>query len=345
MRSRSARVLPNQLQHSRTLMYRLHAPGGLRGPRGQTRRAVRRPTRTTGREPGKPTYDSIDLSQFLQSTGRRRNAGCSCSTRAGASRMRGLNRPAAQNEARTANTSATTSRGQLEDARLILVTDLGFIVKRAKDGSRDVFVQSIRTGLPVAGARVNVVGINGQPVMSGDDRRDRPRPAAAPPRDLPAREAAADGRWSQKDADMSFLPFSAQRPRLDVSRFDAGGVDNARVGRSSCRAYLFSDRGIYRPGETDAPRADRHADRRLEGVTRRAAAGSSRSPIRAALVVSSTAAQALGAAPSMRSRYTQPRGRADRHLPGHCLPGEGRDGAASCSARRRSRCRSSSRTA
>ena len=33
----------------------------------------------------------------------------------------------------------------IEDTRLILVTDLGFIVKQAKDGSRDVFVQSIRT--------------------------------------------------------------------------------------------------------------------------------------------------------------------------------------------------------
>ena len=46
------------------------------------------------------------------------------------------------------------------------MTDLGFIVKQAKDGSRDVFVQSIRSGLPVEGARVEVIGSNGQPVLA-----------------------------------------------------------------------------------------------------------------------------------------------------------------------------------
>ena len=41
-----------------------------------------------------------------------------------------------------------------EDFRLLLVTDLGILVKRSLDGSQDVFVQSIATGLPVAGAEV-----------------------------------------------------------------------------------------------------------------------------------------------------------------------------------------------
>src|SRR5262249_31924599 len=68
----------------------------------------------------------------------------------------------------------------LEDTRLILVTDLGFIVKQAKDGSRDVFVQSIRSGLPVDGARVEMVGSNGLPVQSAttdaSGRAELPRP-------------------------------------------------------------------------------------------------------------------------------------------------------------------------
>ena len=74
-------------------------------------------------------------------------------------------------------------RVPLEDTRLILVTDLGFIVKQAKDGSRDVFVQSIRTGLPVDGARVEVVGVNGEPVLAAttDATGRAPLPAAARP--------------------------------------------------------------------------------------------------------------------------------------------------------------------
>ena len=53
----------------------------------------------------------------------------------------------------------------------------------------------------------------------------------------------------QKDADLSFMPFRRQRPELDLSRFDTGGVENAKSAQQ-LSAYLFSDRGIYRPGET-----------------------------------------------------------------------------------------------
>ena len=60
---------------------------------------------------------------------------------------------------------ATTPIG-IEDTRLILVTDLGFIVKQSNDGSRDVFVQSIRRGEAVSGARIEVIGTNGEPVAA-----------------------------------------------------------------------------------------------------------------------------------------------------------------------------------
>jgi len=53
-----------------------------------------------------------------------------------------------------------------EDFRLLLVTDLGILVKRSLDGSQDVFVQSIATGLPVAGAEVEVIGKNGQTLFT-----------------------------------------------------------------------------------------------------------------------------------------------------------------------------------
>ena len=43
-----------------------------------------------------------------------------------------------------------------QDERLVLLTDLGLMVKRAVDGGNDAFVMSLRTGEPVAGARVEV---------------------------------------------------------------------------------------------------------------------------------------------------------------------------------------------
>jgi hypothetical protein len=54
----------------------------------------------------------------------------------------------------------------LSDRRLILVTDLGLIVKDNADGTHDIFVQSIKTGEPVDGAQVDVLGKNGIPVVS-----------------------------------------------------------------------------------------------------------------------------------------------------------------------------------
>jgi hypothetical protein len=58
------------------------------------------------------------------------------------------------------------SNDTAEDSRLIVVTDLGMLVKRALDGSQDVFVQSIRTGQPVAGADVSVLAVNGQTLFT-----------------------------------------------------------------------------------------------------------------------------------------------------------------------------------
>lgn len=51
------------------------------------------------------------------------------------------------------------------DRRFILVTNIGIVAKKSVDGSQDVFVQSIATGEPMAGAKVEVVGRNGQTVL------------------------------------------------------------------------------------------------------------------------------------------------------------------------------------
>ncbi len=138
--------------------------------------------------------------------------------------------------------------GRIEDQRLILVTDLGFIVKQAKDGSRDVFVQSIGRGLPVEGARVDVLGTNGLTVQSATTdaggRAQFPRPSIELQRERTPQMVTV-----QQGADFSFMPFNAGGRNLNLSRFDTGGVLNERSAQQ-LSTYLFSDRGIYRPGET-----------------------------------------------------------------------------------------------
>lgn len=219
------RVLPNQLHHLAPVMRDFSQPSFYDDAED---RLVERFTATRdyrGRPPGKPIYDSIDLGQYFD---------------ADRASLRGLFLLHVR--------STSNSRGDsVADSRLILVTDLGVIVKQAKDGSRDVFVQSIRSGAPVAGARVELVGANGQPAQaSTTDVNGRAR---LPKSDELVREKRPLLISATTDGDQSFLPVNSRGRELDLTRFDTGGVESSRTPQQ-LSAYLFSDRGIYRPGET-----------------------------------------------------------------------------------------------
>jgi alpha-2-macroglobulin len=137
-------------------------------------------------------------------------------------------------------------QAHLSDARLVVVTDLGLLAKRSVDGSHDVFVQSIATGEPIGGATVEVIGRNGLVVVSETtDAEGHVRFA-----DLKGytRERQPVFYLVRRDGDSSFLPLDGRGQQLDLSRFDVGGVESSADQRA-LSAYLFSDRGIYRPGE------------------------------------------------------------------------------------------------
>ncbi|CAA2099897.1 putative lipoprotein YfhM [Variovorax paradoxus] len=136
---------------------------------------------------------------------------------------------------------------QQVDQRLVLVTDLGIVAKKSLDGTRDVFVQSIATGQPVAGALVEVWGRNGMIVAS--QATDATGAAKLPNLAGYQREKTPVVLVVRKDGDLSFLPFNRNDRTLDISRFDVGGLRAAGVP-NQMTAYVFSDRGIYRPGDT-----------------------------------------------------------------------------------------------
>ena len=136
---------------------------------------------------------------------------------------------------------------QLLDQRLVLVTDLGLVVKKSINGTRDVFVQSIANGLPVGGAQVEVWGRNGVAIAS--QTTDATGRASLPNLAGFQREKAPAVLVVRKGGDLSFLPFNRNDRSLDVSRFDVGGLRAAGVP-NQMTGYVFSDRGIYRPGDT-----------------------------------------------------------------------------------------------
>ena len=133
-----------------------------------------------------------------------------------------------------------------EDSRLIVVSDLGILAKVSEDGGRDVFVASIHGGDPVAGAKVQVLGKNGLPIATATT--DAEGHARLPSLREFVREKAPVMMIAQKARDTSFLPLNGYDRFLDLSRFDVGGVSSGERPKS-LSAYVFSDRGIYRPGE------------------------------------------------------------------------------------------------
>lgn len=136
--------------------------------------------------------------------------------------------------------------GGARDSRLILVTDLGLLVKQNADRSREIFVQSIRSGAPLSGVTVEVIGKNGNPVLSA--RTDENGRVNFPDLKDFNREKEPFVFTARLGGDFSFIPVDVRDRGLSLSRFDIGGVQSPE-GANPLSAYLFSDRGIYRPGD------------------------------------------------------------------------------------------------
>lgn len=260
MQMEIARVLPDQLQHLVTFnhgtynkpeMYSLSADQ-------ITERFVSKVPFEEGADPAKARFEGVDLGKYF---------GSGASAKHGVFLLKlaelqpeppkqeadpNADEPEQNDEEGAANEgegSYTSSEGDSDipgDARLIVVTDLGMIAKKSLDGSYDVYVQSIHTGAPVEGANVDVSGKNGQTLVSR--ATDAAGHVHFDPLDAMKREKTPTMFVVRKADDLSFLPIGERDRSLDFSRFDIGGERNAKnAGRLS--AYLFSDRGIYRPGD------------------------------------------------------------------------------------------------
>lgn len=213
--------------------------------------------------PGKPQYEALDLGEYLDASGNDRRGIFLLRVQAWDTANDRPLEPTGDNWNNARN-------GTLNDARLVVVTDLGLVVKRAVDGSQDVFVQSIADGSAVAGASVDIIGRNGLPVLT--QTTDAEGHVHFPELRSFQRERQPVLYLAKHGADSSFIPLSEQwdgRGRsLDLSRFDVGGVES-NADRGALAAYLFSDRGIYRPGEEIRAAAiirSQDWNRRFDGV-------------------------------------------------------------------------------
>jgi len=173
--------------------------------------------------PGKATYASLDLSEYLPDGGFY------------FVNVQGWDR---ENE---------RPIGVL-DRRFVLVTDIGLLVKTNADRSHEVFVHSIGSGQPLAGATVQLLGKNGIPIIERTSSADGH--ASLPSTDDFQREQTPTVFVVRHGTDSIFMPYQRHGRMLQYSRFDTGGEYlQQRPDDQRLRAQLFTDRGIYRPGD------------------------------------------------------------------------------------------------
>lgn len=142
----------------------------------------------------------------------------------------------------------TESTVGYSDRRMALVTDLGLLVKTNVDQSQHVFVHSIATGEPVSGAEVELLGKNGLAVIgTTTDADGHARLASAADFE---RDRQPTVFVVRRDADVTFMPYRRGDRRIRWSGFDVGGEHVRHDDAERLKAVVYTDRGLYRPGET-----------------------------------------------------------------------------------------------
>ncbi len=135
------------------------------------------------------------------------------------------------------------------DQRLIMLTDLGIIRKINNDETSSLFISNLTDGTPATDVEISVLGRNGTPIWAGrtDELGHADIPRFAWSEYKNARQPVAI--VARRDSDVSFIPYDYEYSlRVEYSKFNIDG-EYASAG-TPLNAYVFSDRGIYRPGET-----------------------------------------------------------------------------------------------
>lgn len=130
----------------------------------------------------------------------------------------------------------------MRDAKIVAVSDLG-IIARQSSNQLYVFVNSLKTAEPLSGVEISLISTTNQTLVSArtdengivkfENLRDEVD-------DFNPRMITAE-----LGDDFNFVDLMATR--VETSRYDVGGK---YVADDNYDAFIYSDRNIYRPGET-----------------------------------------------------------------------------------------------
>ncbi len=126
------------------------------------------------------------------------------------------------------------------DSQLIVVTDLGILARCSKTNLL-VWINSLRDAKPVANAAVTIFARNNQIIADGKTDASG---LISLPCDVAQKMKTPFIVTAKLENDLSYLKLDDSAVALNG---ETGGREYLADG---CEAFIFSDRGIYRPGET-----------------------------------------------------------------------------------------------
>ena len=130
----------------------------------------------------------------------------------------------------------------INDAKMIAISDLAIITKKGSNGIF-VFVNSIKDAEPVEGVEVSVISSNNQEIFTG--RTDPTGVIKFIDEKKILKEFTPQLITAQKDDDFNYIDL--RETRIETSRFDVGGEQSISP---NYKTFVYSERNIYRPGET-----------------------------------------------------------------------------------------------
>ncbi len=129
----------------------------------------------------------------------------------------------------------------VSDSRFISLSDFGLIAKEGTD-KIFVFVNSLKTAMPVNGVNVLAYGGNNQLLGTASTNADGVAEIKYTKKEFAGFRPAMI--IAKTETDFSYLPFSSTR--VNMSRFDVGGK---HINTTGLDAFIYAERDIYRPGE------------------------------------------------------------------------------------------------
>lgn len=137
---------------------------------------------------------------------------------------------------------SSTEDAWISDSKIIALSDLAIIAKKGKD-ELVVFVNSIKEATPVKDVTISLLSSNNQILLTGTTNSD------GLIRFLSLSEKIKDFNpvivTAEKEDDFNFIDLRSTL--IETSRFEVDGTNPVASGFS---VFTYSDRNIYRPGET-----------------------------------------------------------------------------------------------